>query len=722
MEPTLEIPDGEEYKMRSQTKEERENFGDEVPTYRIDLDLSDDDEERLKDQFCVEFKALKDEREELDLESKWESRQRQYDGLLKSNKRLMFNLHVHESKIKTDSIVTALNQAFLDADPKIGISPRPQEGREDGFEVAEAQAQFLDFAMDEEVKPEKAFIKIARSAVMKFVGIGKLLWEYDVRPRRREETYQGNKVPIGVAPDGVIVYKNEGLEKFLENYPDGLEKHKGYVKMLQDEKEINLVVQYKDEIKNNPVLKYVQLENFYVRNGCDYSDGLRNEHCIVERQDWTYWDLMEKERKGEFKNVDQLWKQADGKENKDYTTAVYSILEATMYFKTSEDDEEETKTKAWFGEGEKISNDKGQSDANSIEGKGQEVYLGGEIFPYYGFDTDYMAFYVTTNDDGFYGGAKSVMYMLRDNNTAQDALLNLALHGTLVRNTLTPIVREGSEIEEMFLDHQFEVGKPLPVDDLTDDVSKAMGFVEWPNVDMNATFALMDKLKRDGSDVTSVNDSMQGNASDMDPDAPAKKTIALLEQAGIGIRDYIRTFVPSFNIFATNLLQLYHQMSKEDRKYKVVGKASAVTGENPFESITRQQMVVKTNIQSRAASFVFDKINEKKEALAAYQMAINDPYASRQPKLMYKALRTLLETMGPRWKAIVDTTFDTPEEFEKKLQQVAMQAIQALGQQAQENAQVTGVAPEPKALMQAAPGVVGQAQAEMYMGPPEEKK
>ena len=274
----------------------------------------------------------------------------------------------------------------------------------------------------------------------------------------------------------------------------------------------------------------------------------------------------------------------------------------------------------------------------------------------------------------------------------------------------------------MFLDHQFEVGKPLPVDDLTDDVSKAMGFVEWPNVDMNATFALMDKLKRDGSDVTSVNDSMQGNASDMDPDAPAKKTIALLEQAGIGIRDYIRTFVPSFNIFATNLLQLYHQMSKEDRKYKVVGKASAVTGENPFESITRQQMVVKTNIQSRAASFVFDKINEKKEALAAYQMAINDPYASRQPKLMYKALRTLLETMGPRWKAIVDTTFDTPEEFEKKLQQVAMQAIQALGQQAQENAQVTGVAPEPKALMQAAPGVVGQAQAEMYMGPPEEKK
>lgn len=723
MEKTLEIPAGEEYKIRNQTKDERENIdGKEVPTYRVELDLNDDDIARLKKQVFTEFKALKDERKDLDLEDKWDERERQYKGLLKSNKRLAFNLHVHESKIKTNAIVTALNQAFLDGEPMLDIAPRPDAGRENGFEIAESQEQFLDFAIDEEVKPETAFIKIARSAVMKFVGIGKLSWDYDIRNRRREESYEGNQVPVMKLPDGMIIYKNEGLEKFLQTYPDAREKEKHYVRKLEALEKINIVVQYKDEVKNNPTLENIKLENFYASNGCNYSDGLRSEHCIVERKDYTYWELKKKERDGEFENVDQLWKTDDNKENKDYTTGTYSVLEVTTYFEATEGDEEEIKIKVWFGEGERRGDKDGQENEDAGEiGNGKEVYLGGELFPYYGFDSDYIAFYVTLNDGGFYGNVESVMYDLRDNNIAQDALLNLALHGTLVRNTITPIVREGSEIEEMFLDHQFEIGKPLPVDDLTDDVSKAMGFVEWPSVDMGATMILSDRLKRDGSDVTSVNESMQGSASDIDPDAPAKKTIALLEQAGIGIRNYIRVFLPSWNQFAGMLLQLYYQMSNEDKKYKVVGKASSVTGENPFVSISRQDMVFKTHIQSRAASFAFDKVNEKREALAAYKTVLEDPWASRQPKLMYKALKTLLETMGPKWKAIVDTTFSTPEEFQKELDRVALKAVQQLMQNAQENQKVTGVAPDPQRIMTATPGVVGKAQKEFYM-PELEKK
>lgn len=725
MEKTLEIPAGEEYIIRNQTKDERENIdGEEVPTYRVELDLNDDDIVRLKKQVFTEFKALKKERKDLDLEDKWDERDRQYEGKLKSNKRLAFNLHVHESKIKTNAIVTALNQAFLDGEPMLDIAPRPDAGRENGFEIAESQEQFLDFAIDEEVKPETAFIKIAGSAVKKFVGIGKLSWARDIRNRRREEEYEGNQVPVMKLPDGTIIYKNEGLEKFLQAHPDAREKEKYYVRQLEELKKINIVVQYKDEVKNNPTLEHINLKDFYVSNGCNYSDGLRSEHCIVERKDFTYWELKKKEKDGEFQDVDKLWTQTDkeGKESDDYMTGTYSVLEVTTYFEATEGDGEEIKVKVWFGEGERKDYEDGGSDeGDSDGGNGKEVYLGGELFPYYGFDSDYIAFYVTVNDGGFYGNVESVMYDLRDNNIAQDALLNLALHGTLVRNTLTPIVREGSEIEEMFLDHQFEIGKPLPVDDLTDDVSKAMGFVEWPSVDMGATMMLSDRLKRDGSDVTSVNESMQGSASDIDPEAPAKKTIALLEQAGIGIRNYIRVFLPSWNQFAGMLLQLYYQMSNEDKKYKVIGKVSAVTGENPFVSITRQDMVFKTHIQSRAASFAFDKVNEKREALAAYKTVLEDPWASRQPKLMYKALKTLLETMGPKWKAIVDTSFSTPEEFQQGLDQAALKAVQQLMQNAQENQKTTGVAPDPQRIMAAAPGVVGKAQKEFYM-PELEKK
>jgi hypothetical protein len=93
---------------------------------------------------------------------------------------------------------------------------------------------------------------------------------------------------------------------------------------------------------------------------------------------------------------------------------------------------------------------------------------------------------------------------------------------------------------------------------------------------------------------------------------------------------------------------------------------------------------------------------------------MGDPYASRQPKLQYKALKVLLETFGERWKSISDTELSDPEEFAQEMQAVAMQAIQALFQQAQQQAQNTGVAPDSREVMAQAPDAVANAQAVAY--------
>ncbi len=700
MEKEMEIPKGKEYSIRNQTKEEAEETDDLIPEYQMALDLSDKEEEDFTAQVRLEFKALKDERASLELDTdggKWETADRQYEGKLKANKTLAFNLHVHQSKIKSDAIVRAINEAFIDSDPMFDVRPRPQTARKDGFEVSEKQSQFLDYAMDEEVKPEQALIKIAKSATNKFVGLGKITWEYKREKRRREEEYQGKLVPIGIQNDQIIM-ENEGLEKFLKAYPDAPKDHKGIIKRLMNEKKVKLVVQYKDTIDNNPELKYIQLKNFYVKNSCEYQRGLRDTHLIGERQVFTYWELKKKEKDGEFKDVGRLFEQngEDKDMSKEYMTKDYDVMEMTTYYAFKEG-EDEIKVKAWFGE------------------KDDElIYLGGIVYPYYGFDTDYLAFYLKLNDKGFYGDCESVLDDLKDSNIAQDALLNLALHGNLVRNTLTPIIKEGSEIEDAFLEHGFVPNKPLVVDELTDDVNKAVGFVQWPNVDLNGSMLLIEKLKRMDSDVSRVSDLSTGGESQLDPTAPAAKTIALLEQSGIGIKDYIRIFLPTFNELASMLLQLYYQMSNEDKQYRVVGKAKAVTGDNPFKNISRDEMIIKTNVQSRASSFVFDKVNEKKEAHAAYVTVMNDPFARQQPKVQYKALKVLLQTFGYRWKTIVDTDLLSPEEFDQQQKQVAMQAVQALMQQAQAQAQATGIQPNPQEVLQKAPGAITQAQEEAY--------
>jgi hypothetical protein len=341
----------------------------------------------------------------------------------------------------------------------------------------------------------------------------------------------------------------------------------------------------------------------------------------------------------------------------------------------NESDENETKIKCWFEEK-------------------HEIFLGAIYYPYYGFDIDYIAFYVKTNEKGFYGNCDSVIDDLKDSNVAQDALLNLALHGAYIRNILTPIVKEGSEVESLFLEKRFIEGSPIPVDELTEDVNKAFGFVQWPRMDLDQMLVLKQLLMKQDDDVTSVSSLMTGRESPTDPDAPASKTIALLQTSGINIKDYIRIYLPSFNILASNLLQLYYQMSQEERKFRVRRKSESVSGTNPFSQISRDEMVMKTTIQARAASFAFDKINEKREDMAMYQIIRSDSYLARQPRLIHKSIDTLLRSWGIKWRVVADTLLQSPEELEKQLQQATLQAVAMIMQKQAESQETTGVKPQ----------------------------
>lgn len=698
-----EIKPDQDYALRPQTPEEREKWvGQDVPEFKIKLDLTEEQQARLKEQVFLEFEALKEERRQLKLEEKWKERDAQYDGQLAPIQQLDFQIDVRESKIKVDAVVRALMEAFLpDSGDIVDVSPRPEAGRKDGFAIAEKQQQFIDFSMDEEIRPEVDLRKIATCASKKYVGIGKISWDLNTQFRRREEHWEGKLAQVGTNPDGSAVYVNEGLNNFLSMYPDAPKRYPKQVAKLAKGESIDIVVQYKEQVSNNPVQQYVPIEDFYVRNCCNYNRGLASEHLIGERKRYSYWELKKLEREEEWENIEKLFENGDEtvnaeKKDKAYMTKEYKVMEFTTYFRINPDDEDETKVKCWFDEGKK-------------------TFLAAFQYFYYSIDCDYIGYWLTINDKGFYGDAESLMFDLRDTHIAQDALISLLLQAIYVRNIITPITHQGSEVEQMFLDHEFKSGKPLVVgDELIDDVNKALAFVQWPSMDMNGGLVMLEKLKRIGSDVSRVADLVTGGESNLDPSAPASKTIALLQQSGVGIKDYIRTFLPSFNSFAASILQLYYQMSTEDRKYRIRSKSKNVTGKNVFDSIKREEMVVKTFVQARAAAFAFDKVNEKREAMAAYQVLMENPYTARQPKVLYKALKTFLGTFGGQWKAMSETDLPTQEQFDQQQLMTAVKAVALLVQQAKQQAQVTGVEPNMDEIVGKAPTAITEAQAVEY--------
>ena len=696
MKDLPEIPIDADFSMRDKTREEKENWNkQEVGEYKVKLDLTDAQKKAAEEACFLEFDAIKAEQEELGLPKKWEGLDKQYDGSLAQIKSVEFSIDVRESKIKVDSIVRAAKEAFFPEDGSVvDVSPRPETARNDGWAIAEKQQQFLDFAVTEEIRPEIAFAKVFTSVFKKAVGIVKVCWSYRQETRRREEHWAGKIVPVGQAPDGSMVMDNEGLRNFLQAYPDAPKRYPGQVAKLLEGKDVDIVVAYKEQVRNNPQFKYIKIEDFYVRNSCQYNDGLLTEHLIGERQEYSYFDLKRMEDSGEFEGVDNLWNETeeDTKGGDDHKTRMYNVMEFTTYMKLKETDKTETKVKLWFGEEKKC-------------------FLGAIAYPYYSIDIDYVGFWAAYNDKGFYAGGDSVMFDLRDTHIAQDALISLMLQSIYIRNIITPIVKEGSEMEQMFLDHTFKNGDPISVDDLTDDVGKAFSYVQWPATDTNGVLVMLEKLKRIGSDVSRVSDLVTGGDSNLDPSAPAAKTIALLQQSGVGIKDYIKSMLPSFNICAGYLLLMYYQMSTDDRKYRIRTKGKQVTGKDIFGDIKREEMIVSTNVQSRAAAFAFDKVMEKRESMAAYSLITQNPYAARQPKVLYKALKIFLSTFGGRWATLGEVDLPSPEEFEQQQMQVAMQAVQQLFAQAKQKQQVTGVADDPRQIMAQAPDAVTEAQA-----------
>lgn len=722
------MADKPDYKIEDappRTKEQEEQEELNIPAYMTQIDLDDTAKKRLSKEFFKEHDAIEKEWNAEGLIEKFDSLDDQYEGKLQQIEGQQFTLHKHTTKIKVDTAVRYAKKAFLKSDPIYSVSPRPESIEENINQVCEQQQDYLDYKLDEGEIPFKSPLgKVLHSAGVKGVGILKVPHEIKREKGKREESYKGTPIyivpmpgpggepqPVRMTqkefvkeakdnPDVLRVaqfIENKGLDDFLSAYPEAPEKYKGYVKKLAEGKEIRIVVEYEDVTYNDPLPKYVLLQNFRCRLSALGYEGMKTTKLLDERMNYTWWELKQEEKAGKFFDIDDLKYEYDkGKPKKkgesqiekpNYENESFDVFEAVFYFKIDEKDEEETKIRFW------------------IEEESRKI-IGVTLYPYYAVPCYWIPFYVLDKWPGWL--QPGIAEYLTDTNIAENAFLNFTLEALWMRNMITPITPEGSHVDTQFLEKDWMHGLPINAN------PKEIDFLQkyMQQIDVGGLVKMMQVLTRGGDDVSGITSAVTGGESQIDPNAPARKTLALLQQSGINIEEYIENLLPSFNEVGKIFLQLTYQMSKEGRKYAPKGK-----GGN-FLEISRSAMIARTNIQSQAMAFNFDELNLKRELLAFYQAFRSDPLIARNPEGVYTIMKLIVKKWSPLFRNIVDTVLPSPEDFKKEQLQIAVKAMAAYVQGVLENAKVTGKAPEFD--LKEIVGLMQQAQQEAVTPPSEE--
>lgn len=677
---------------------------DDVPTYKTKIELSDTQINKLRKEVFKHWELLKESRDSKKLEKKWEALDAQYDGEVEVTFNQEFNMNLPITKIKVDNIVIAGVKSFLESDPMFSVHVRPEAMRQGREYVADRQSEYLDYLFDEDIHIESPLKQVLHCSTLKDVGILKTVYEYTRKPRKREEFYSG-KYTIDPKTQQM---DHPGLKAFTTQYPGATDENNPlnkYVKRLLSGKDINIVVEYQECIYDNPRSTFVDIKNFWCDLDTEGYEGLCNANITVELIPMSWSELKKKEANNDFINVDEVKYSSPDDASKekrdmvaDYKMCKHDIIEVNYWFNPDEDNDDpnnEYKLVCWF----------------SVVSK---AFLGAIYYPYYGVECYYLPFYIKDKRPGFYKGG--IAEDLTDSHLIQNALINFLLTGEWIKNTVTPIVREGSRVAEQFLHDRWTHGIPIEVDQNASSLDRDVTFLEKPSTNTQPMTELMLLMGRYDDDVTKVSSYKSGRESPSDPTAPATKVALLLKESGQGIEDYVRSWLPSFNKLGEIHLQLIYQMSTDGRRYKTNRQADVVTGGDIFETITRDEMVAKTTIQSQAMSFAFDQLAEKQGNLILFGQLRSDPAIAQNPEAVYTMLRALVKSWSPYWKNMVDKIVASPKQLQIMQLKTTMQAIGVYLQGLEANRQKGG---QPQPALQDLMALVAQGQASLT--PPPQK-
>lgn len=692
-----QIEEHEFKKVKIDKEQEKKQEEQLLPAYFRPIDLSEEDEQRIISEIWDEWDEIEKERSEDNMESKWDSLYNQFKAVMEESEDRQFNLSRPTTKIKIRGISRLMHKAFFESDPIYNIVPRPEFQRQNGQEVADKQTDFLDYKLDVETPFQKIKRKVLNAACIYGLGLEKMYHKLERRKRKRQEHFKGNPIPMIDPRTKLEITINKPLERLLEEYPDAPQS---YITALQEGREINFETEYMETTKNDPLPKSVDIRNFYVRKSCEGYEGLKDQLLLGEKVEYSWWELKRFERRGVFNNIEKIKFKTDNEGRltanvrKGYKNKEYTIRECTYFADLG--DEEEVKCVFWIEEETK-------------------TMIGSSYYPWEGVDCIYNPHYVIDEEDGFY--QPGIAEDLTDVNLAENLFLNFGLEGAYVSNMVTPITEKGSDIDQQFLSKNWAHGVPLNAKE-----GERIDFLQkyMKPTSLRDIIVILQTFSRISDDVSGYSDLMTGRESEVDPTAPAAKTIALMQRSGINVRDYIMCLLPAFNRTAEMLLQMYYQISREGRKYKM--RPERITGDNPFDEINREDMIARTNIEANASSFDFDRLNERKLDLALYQVIRQELLIAKSPQAVHTLLKHIIKGWSKKWRNIGEQLLPPLEDLKKQEVGLALKTSADYLNKLLQKSQQSGAKPSQIFNMQELLGAINTARKDLTTRPSKEEQ
>lgn len=615
-------------------------------TYGSKVDLTSDQEETLLTYLETEIQAIETERDEIGLPAIWEANEDQYYGNL-PDKTFPFeessNINVPLTREKIDVIAGESIMAIHTPEDIWEVIPTQAGGKniEEILKASEGKQKFLTYVCRNEINYKVEHAPVIFDACLHGTGWLELPWHYQTDTLRDVEKYVGRG----------------DLDKFLRIYKEDLEdsnymkERAKYIKRLQDDKIIEITVEFDAPVWDNPKPAHVPIRDLFIH---PHVKNMVESRFHGKRYKLTGAECMRKKNDKIFENVDELRYEMDE------STGELTWLEE---FDNQEFECYTIELRYSF----KIGKDKKYLiDCCLDKKRNKRILFRVRRFPYWHNRSYFIPHYISDKKgEGIY--REGLCEILADSqelsNVALNFLMDCLLFGSIPivkanankRRELSPQLRKG-----------LYPGITLWLKDRND--------VSFETTKAPALGGLGDILQlaaKYGQLQTGIGEYMTGKEASADPRAPAEKTKMLLEKASRRMAGFISTLQESNREVAFQLIELYYQYKPDGKVYRAIGE----DGDFIFPRISRESLRHRTEYSPIGSIDHITKGMQFELAIRAYDLFNKDQLLQMFPENRRYILDAVFKSMGGIWEKSRDKMLPSKEEI---MQREVMMRAQAM--------------------------------------------
>ncbi len=584
--------------------------------------LSDEERAELTSLLIDVLDSIKAERAGSVWEENWDLWEDLYFGIVPERAYGVSNVHVPLSQEVVDTAMAVEEQALFPNWPATWLGVMPRE--EMDVEVAKRKEDHLNYAFQVEMNTRENIEPVLWEANALGTGVLHLPWLRELDRIRDEEIYD----PLDV----------KDMERFNQRYPKADEDHPKVTAKLRAGKKVRLVVEYTEAIHDAPDITYIPIRDWIVRPTAK-PHRLHRERFVGHRFPLRWADIEAQELDNYYDHTEDIKFKfdvnGDKVDNPRFQDEEHEIVTGIVRWRRHGDPRE----KRYLVDFHQAS----RTIVRILR------------YPYWHNRVNYIPWYIQRSRKFIYG--ISLIQKIEPSQYEANAAHSLMLDAAAFTSLPMFKARKGSESTFNPLRDGMLPGKTFYFDNPATDAQQfqmsaggSLGILQY--AEQTAT--------RHAELASGALQNLSGVESARDPDAPATKTIAQLQQAMMRIGKYISTLGTALTELGFQVSELYYQFSPEGRIFRVMGPK----GVPVFPQIPRNEMRLRADYYPHGSTASLNPEREKRDTFSAIEFLLKAKEVAEDPLKRWAAIEMGLDVMGPTWGQKKHKFLPTSEEME----------------------------------------------------------